>query len=142
SVTSIVASLSTGIAPTNDAFSSAAPISGTSGSISGNNANGSKQSGEPNHAGNAGGASVWYNWTAPSTSPATFDTALSAFDTLLAVYTGNSVSGLILIASNDNVSTNNFRSRVTFTPVAGTVYHIAVDGANGANGNLTLRWAQ
>src|SRR6185436_14378394 len=39
-------------------------------------------------------------------------------------------------------STNNSRSRVTFTPVAGTVYHIAVDGANGANGNLTLRWIQ
>jgi subtilisin-like proprotein convertase family protein len=140
-VMSAVASLSTGVPPTNDNFSAGAPISGTTGSIHGNNAAATKESGEPNHAGNAGGHSVWYNWTAPSSSAATFDTAMSAFDTLLAVYTGNSVGGLTLIASNDNISTNNSRSRVTFTPVAGTVYHIAVDGANGANGNLTLRWA-
>ena len=138
---SAVASLSTGIAPTNDMFSAGAPISGSTGSIKGNNAGATKEAGEPNHAGNAGGHSIWYNWTAPSSSQVTFDTAMSAFDTLLAVYTGSSVSGLTLIASNDNISTNNSRSRVKFTPVGGTIYHIAVDGANGANGNLTLRWA-
>src|SRR5262249_31859887 len=44
--------------------------------------------------------------------------------------------------SNDNATTNTTRSRVTFTPVAGTVYRIAVDGAGGATGNLVLRWAQ
>jgi hypothetical protein len=141
SVTSIVASLSTGIPPANDNFAAAVGISGSSGSISGNNANATKQPGEPNHAGNPGGVSVWYNWTAPSTSPVTFDTAMSAFDTLLAVYTGNNVNSLTPIASNDNASPNNPRSRLTFTPVSGTVYHIAVDGANGANGNFTLRWA-
>ena len=141
SVTSIVASLSSGIPPANDNFAAGIAISGSSGSISGNNANATKQTGEPNHAGNPGGVSVWYNWTAPSTSPVTFDTAMSAFDTLLAVYTGSSVTSLTLIASNDNATTNNPRSRLTFTPVAGTVYHIAVDGANGANGNFVLRWA-
>src|SRR5262249_13619317 len=106
------------------------------------NANATKQAGEPNHAGNTGGASAWYNWTAPSTSAATFDTAMSAFDTVLAVYSRRSGSYLPLIASNDNASINNIRSRVTFAPVSRTVYHIAVDGAKGANGNLTLRWAQ
>jgi ribosomal protein L19 len=139
---SAVASLSTGIPPGNDNFANATAISGSSGSVSGNNANATKQSGEPNHAGNAGGPSVWYNWTAPSTSPVTFDTAMSAFDTLLAVYTGNSVNALTLVASNDDLSPNSSRSRLTFTPVAGTVYHVAVDGNNGANGNITLRWVQ
>ncbi len=142
SATSMIASLTTGIPPANDAFASAQAISGSSGSMTANNANGTKQSGEPNHAGKAGGASVWYNWTAPSGSPVTIDTAMSAFDTLLAVYTGSSVSGLTQIASNDNSSTNTTRSRVTFTPVSGTVYRIAVDGAGGATGNLTLRWVQ
>ncbi len=142
STLSAVASLTTGTPPPNDAFASAQAISGSSGSVSGNNFNATKQPGEPNHAGNAGGASVWYNWTAPSTSPVTFDTALSAFDTLLAVYTGTSVSGLTLVAANDNISTNNVHSRLTFTPVAGTIYHIAVDGANDQNGSLTLRWVQ
>jgi Lysyl oxidase/Concanavalin A-like lectin/glucanases superfamily/Immunoglobulin domain/Immunoglobulin I-set domain len=142
SVTSAVASLNTGIPPANDAFANAQAISGSSGSVTGNNANASKESGEPNHAGNAGGLSVWYSWTAPSASPVTFDTCMSAFDTLLAVYTGNAVNALTPIASNDDATTNCVRSRLTFTPVAGTVYKIAVDGKNGANGNLTLRWAQ
>ncbi len=137
-----LALLSTGLPPTNDNFASAFAISGSTGSAVGNNLNGTKQSGEPNHAGNVGGDSVWFNWTAPSTSPVTFDTAISAFDTLLAVYTGSSVSGLTLIASNDNLSTNCSRSRVTFTPVSGTTYRIAVDGFNKAFGNFTLRWSQ
>ncbi len=141
-VTSLVATLSTGTPPTNDNFSAAQAISGTSGSITGNNFSATKEPGEPNHAGDPGGASVWYNWTASSTSPVTFDTALSGFDTLLAVYTGNSVSNLTLVASNDNMNKNSTRSRLTFTPVSGTVYHVAVDGKGGANGSIVLRWVQ
>ncbi len=142
SVTSIVASLNSGVPPANDNFSGAQAISGSSGNVAGNNANATKQPGEPNHAGNPGGASVWYAWTAPSTSAVTFDLALSAFDTLLAVYTGSSVSNLTLIASNDNATTNMTRSRLTFTPVKNTVYYIAVDGSGGVTGNFNLRWAQ
>ena len=143
SVTSTVASLNSGVPPANDNFASAIALgSGSSGSVTGNNANATKQAGEPNHAGNPGGPSVWYTWKAASTSPVTFDTCVSGFDTLLAVYTGSSVSSLSLISSNNDVSTNNPRSRLTFTPVNGTTYYIAVDGANGANGNFTLRWAQ
>jgi hypothetical protein len=141
--TSATASLSTGVPPANDNFASAIALgNGSSGSAAGNNANATKQSGEPNHAGNAGGPSVWYTWTAPSTSPVTFDTAMSGFDTLLAVYTGSSVTSLSVVSSNNDISTNNPRSRLTFTPVTGTTYYLAVDGANGANGNFTLRWAQ
>jgi hypothetical protein len=142
SITSTVASLNTGVAPLNDNFVNAQAISGSSGSVTDNNADATKEPGEPNHAGNAGGASVWYVWTAPSTSPVTFDTCLSAFDTLLAVYTGSAVNALTVVASNDDATTNCNRSRLTFTPVAGASYYIAVDGKNGANGNLTLRWAQ
>ena len=108
--------------------------------VNGNNANATRQAGEPNHAGNAGPSSVWYNWTAQSSSPVTFDTSLSSFDTLLGVYTGNNVNNLTLVATNNNASTNNSRSRVTFTPVSGTTYRIAVDGFGGDFGELQLNW--
>jgi len=129
-------------APANDECAAAQSISGSSGSVSCTTANATKEVGEPDHVGNPGGASVWYAWTAPSTSPATFDTALTTFDTLLAVYTGGVVSNLTLVASNNDIGTDNLNSRLTFTPVAGTTYRVAVDGANGASGNLKLRWAQ
>src|SRR5262245_15892678 len=66
-----------------------------------NNQNADKEPLEPSHAGNLGGASVWWNWTAPVSANATFDTVGSSIDTLLAVYTGNAVSTLTNVASDD-----------------------------------------
>src|SRR6185312_4883889 len=68
------------------------------------------------------------------------NTAGSAFDTLLGVYTGNTVSNLTLVSANDNVGGGS-TSKVTFNAVAGTVFHIAVDGANGVQGSLNLNWS-
>src|ERR1043166_7288319 len=51
--------------PTNDNFSNAQPILGASGIILGNNVGATKEPLEPNHAGRAGGASVWFKWQAP-----------------------------------------------------------------------------
>ncbi|MGH9968579.1 MAG: peptidoglycan DD-metalloendopeptidase family protein, partial [Pyrinomonadaceae bacterium] len=80
--------------PSNDNFANAQAISGTLGTVTGTNVGATKESGEPNHAGNTGGASVWYRWQPSSSGSATFATNGSNFDTLLAVYTGSSVSGL------------------------------------------------
>ncbi len=88
-----------------------------------------------------GGASVWYNWTAPAGGSVAFDTIGSTFDTLLAIYTGTSVSNLTSIGS-DNGSAGNGASRVIFTATSGTTYRIAVDGFNGAMGNLGLNWLE
>ena len=41
------------------------------------------------------GQSVWYRWTAPANGPWAFDTRGSSFDTLLGIYTGSSVGGLV-----------------------------------------------
>jgi hypothetical protein len=92
----------------------------------------SKETGEPNHAGDPGGASVWYGWTAPSTGQALLDTCDSDFDTLLGVYTGSAVGGLTHVVSNDQ-SAGPFcdgtdQSEVTFPTTSGTTYRIAVDG--------------
>src|SRR5580765_4971376 len=61
-------------APANDNFASAIALFGTAGTTSGTTALATKQPGEPNHAGNAGGHSIWYAWTAPSSGPITFFT--------------------------------------------------------------------
>jgi hypothetical protein len=127
--------------PTNDNFGLAATISGGSGTTSGTNIRATKESGEPNHAGNAGGASIWYNWTAPASGSVTIDTIGSTPDTLLGVYTGSSVGSLTTIASDDD-SGGNGASRVVFTASSGTTYRIAVDGFGGGMGNVTLNWNQ
>lgn len=127
--------------PANNNFANAITISGESGSITGSNANASKETNEPLHAGSSGGKSVWWRWVAPATKPVQFDTKNSNFDTLLAVYTGASVGALTHIASDDQ-SGGFSTSKLTFNAVAGTTYHIAVDGWGGASGNIGLAWTQ
>jgi len=107
-------------------------------SLSQYNACSSKEPGEPNHAGNPGGHSVWFTWTPTSNQTAIVTTRRSDFDTLLAVYTGNTVSALSLVASNDDFSSVIHQSVVSFDAVAGTAYRIAVDGYNGAVGTVML----
>jgi hypothetical protein len=132
----------------NDDFVDAIPLNGVSGTIAGANvAQGSlpsltpigKESGEPNHAGNPGGASVWWSWTAPVSARVAFDTQGSDFDTLLAVYTGTGVNSLTEVASNDQAC-NSDQSKVVFEAQAGITYHIAVDGYFGVAGAIALNW--
>jgi hypothetical protein len=96
-----------------------------------------KEAGEPRHAGINGGKSVWWTWTAPASGTVTIDTAGSKFDTLLAVYTGASVSALAAVASNDD-SGGTVASKVSFAATAGRQYQIAVDGYGGATGSIAL----
>lgn len=127
----------------NDAFASCVVLSGTAGTRSDNNSTATKEAEEPDHAGNPGGHSLWYCWTASTNSAVTFDTTGSGFDTLLAVYSGSSLGSLTLITNRDDIAgATNRMSRVTFTPVTGTTYHIAVDGFGGARGLVELNWNQ
>lgn len=135
--------------PTNDHFTTARVLSGSQGSATNTNRRATRESGEPNHAGQAGGASLWYNWTAPHSGQVAFDTVGSGFsdnggplDALLAVYTGASVTNLTLITSDDN-SAGNQASRVVFTATSNTTYRIAVDGLNGLTAaSVLLNWSQ
>ena len=125
------------VAPANDAFAGAVVLTGPSHSFAGANVGAGKDSGEINHAGNVGGASVWWKWTAPKTGVVTVDTVGSRFDTLLAVYTGTAVNALTTVASDDN-SGPATTSKLTFGAIAGTTYPIAVDGSGGATGAIVL----
>ncbi|MEG4802837.1 FG-GAP-like repeat-containing protein [Microcoleus sp. ARI1-B5] len=122
----------------NDNFEKAKTVSGSFFSTTGLNVNGTKQTGELNHAGNSGGKSIWWSWTAPSSGPVTVSTAGSSFDTLLGVYTGGSVSSLATVASNNNDPAGGQTSRVNFTATAGRTYKIAVDGFGGSSGYINL----
>jgi hypothetical protein len=128
--------------PGNDFFSNARAIVGATGTVSGDNFLATKEPGEPDHAGNSGGRSIWYRWDAPSSIPTTINTLGSDFDTVMAVYTGNSVSGLTLIVSNDDIggTPHNLLSQVSFNAIGGTTYLIAVDGYNAKRGYVTLNW--
>jgi hypothetical protein len=127
--------------PPNDAFGSCAPLTGLAGQITGSNIGATSEQSEPAHAGNTGGRSVWYCWTAPTNTVVTLDTVGSSIDTVLAVYTGTDLASLTEMAS-DNDSGSNQTSRVVFDATSGTIYRIAVDNFAGtAPGNFALRWA-
>ena len=138
--------------PANDDFDGAEPISGISGSVAGDNTGATIEPGEPSDYPPNGGpyATVWYTWTAPADGAFVFDTIgsidpfdSSAMDTMLGVFTGNSVDALTSIAGNDDYDPNIYGpSRVSFTAVAGTVYQISVDGYGGSEGNIVLNWRQ
>jgi len=108
-------------------------------SVTGGNTNASRQPSEPDHAGNTGGASIWFRFTPTMTGSVTLTTQYSSFDTLLGVYTGGDLASLTPIAANDDTSTGTW-STVTFDADAGTPYLVAVDGRNGATGSMTLTW--
>jgi hypothetical protein len=125
----------------NDQFANARTISGGNGSTTASTAGATKEPGEPNHGGNSGGHSIWFRWTAPASGTVTIDTNGSNYDTLLGVWTGSAVNGLTSVAQDDD-SGAGLQSLVSFSATAGTTYRIAVDGWNGASGNVTLNWNQ
>lgn len=133
-------SVAAAVPPANDAFASRAQLSGSAVSATGYNAGATREAGEPNHAGGNGTSSVWWTWTAPSSTRITISTVGSTFDTLLAVYTGNSMSALTLVAANDDdADAADGSSEVTLAATLGTTYQIVVDGFEGDTGEIALR---
>jgi hypothetical protein len=125
--------------PSNDHFASPTLLTGLEGSPTTTNAEATKEAGEPDHAGDAGGASVWFSWTAPRSGVLLIDTCDSSFDTLLAVYTGSAVNALTQVAANDDSCA--LQSELGIDVVSGTEYRIAVDGAGGGTGSVVLWFA-
>jgi hypothetical protein len=123
-------------APANDNLADAAELTGRFAFAEGSNAEATEELGEPAHAGNAGGASIWYRWTAPAAGKATVGTCGSEINTLLAVYTGDQIALLTEIAANDDACGE--QSLVSFQASEGTSYRIAVDGFGGATGRVAL----
>ena len=125
-------------APANDAFAAANLLAVNQFQVAANSSAASVQAGEPRNAGVEGGKSLWWRWTPSSSGRATISTAGSSFDTTLGVYRGSALNDLTSIAANDDQSGSLLTSRVEFDVLAGTTYHLSVDGYRGAAGAIIL----
>lgn len=131
-------------APANDNFDNATVIGAgldTNIVLSGSNLGATLEPGEAFHADSPSGRSVWWTWTATANGSVVISTEGSTFDTLLAVYMGNSVSSLVSVISNDDDGGKK-TSRVLFRAIGGETYRIAVDGFQGESGDIALSIAK
>jgi subtilisin family serine protease len=128
------------IDPENDLFANAIALTGNSGTSSISNTNATKESGEPNHAGNAGGKSIWWSFTPASDGVLTLSTTNSTFDTMLAMYLGSRVDSLTSVTGNDDADDGVSFSKITQAVRANQTYRIAVDGFGGADGTVSLSY--
>ena len=128
--------------PDNDMFANRRRIEGLDGTTEALTMEATAEPYEPTHWQTGPYHSVWYTWTPPSNSRMTIDTQQSSFQSVLAVYTGNTLKTLRPVTVDDPTSTRTI-TRYTFTAQAGTTYQIAVDGYSAAQyGRAILRWSQ
>jgi hypothetical protein len=143
-------------APSNDAFSAAAPLA-LDQEISSANLDATVEAGEPNAAGvsisgECGafadgpncGSSVWYAFTPAAPGQVTIETCDRGtdMDTVVGVYTGATIGAAVVVGQNDDACPGGYSgngSRVTFTATAGTTYHVDVTGFGGEMGSFYLR---
>ncbi|RYX85078.1 hypothetical protein EON83_07475 [bacterium] len=128
-------------APTNDAFSKAIALNpANGGTLTTSTYGATLEANEPEVEYDEGIASIWYTWTAPTDGAVSFDTLGSSFNTNLGVYTGNTLSGLTVVAENDdNKSVEETEtSKVKFTAVKGTTYRIRIDSPEYASSEASI----
>jgi len=125
----------------NDMFTDATAISGATGQITGTTAGAKRESGEPTHGDASGRASIWYRWTAPASGTLQLSTQGSAFDTLLAGYSGDALRSLTQLGANDDNGGGGLWSSIAMPVTQGSTYRIAVDGWGGYSGATTLAWS-
>jgi len=101
--------------------------------------------------------SIWWSWTAPSDDPFLLSTSGNRPDTVLAIYTGNSLTNLVPLVGNDDafdfpdgdglqVSPDDQTSRLLFKPLQGETYQIQVSSVEDSyppsrSGNIALNFA-
>ena len=136
------------VAPINDNFADAIALSDPlTATASASTVDATTETGEPVPScidNGEFGASVWYKYTPSADVSAGVDTVFSdtAYDTVLAIYSGAALNSLTEIACNDDISTNPATfgfSRAAAILEGGTTYHIQVSGFEGDTGDLNLR---
>jgi hypothetical protein len=127
--------------PYNDHFVQAGTLAGDNGTVTVANALATREPGEPRHAGNNGGKSVWWRFKAPSDGVLLLSTEGTGFDTVMGLYTGDRVNALQTLASNDDAFEGSLFSKIRQAVRANRLYSIAVDGFNAATGRVQLAYA-
>src|SRR5262249_62308867 len=91
--------LAFGLPPTNDLFANRAVLTGEAARFIGSTFFAAREPGEPHHAGQPGGRSVWWEWTAPGSGPVALTTEGVGPAPALAGYTGNTLADLVETAA-------------------------------------------
>lgn len=124
----------------NDFFSSARVLTGTTGSVYDSNTSATRETGEPTTY-NATASTKWYSYTPATSGYLTINTNGSSFDTVVGVFTGSTISGLTLRASDDDGGDGS-NSLLSLSVSSGTSYFIQVGSyVSGATGAITLNWS-
>jgi uncharacterized repeat protein (TIGR01451 family) len=131
------ASLIVNARPPNDDFVTRILLNGTSVVTNGSNRFATSEAGEPAHAGAGLFGSVWWSYTTPAFGILQMDLTNSFYGAVIAVYTGQSLEQLSLIASNSTANLDG-TGKVAFLGQPGTTYQVAVQGANGISGPIHL----
>ncbi len=113
--------------PPNDAFATAEELPAEEESHPGSTLGATKEIGEPDHAGDPGGASVWYEWTSPALQRTFAQVCTDGWDALVGVYRGDLLTSLVPVASSSSLTEESCR-QLRFRAEAMTSYRIAVDG--------------
>jgi hypothetical protein len=123
-------------APENDSVAGAKDVTGYRFAEAADNTLATAEATELSHAGQAASHSLWWRFTAPSDGTLAISTLGATFDTVLSLYSAD----LQALAENDNTPTGD--STTSYVKVrdvkAGQKLLVAVDGKNGAAGQITL----
>ncbi len=124
----------------NDNFIDRQVLIPDSGSIEDDNLTASREMGEPQLI-YSSASTKWYQLTASQNASVTIDLSGSAFDTVLAIFTGSIVSGLSTVSVDDDSGTGT-SSKVTFQATAGESYKIQVGGYTTlSKGIIQMSWS-
>jgi hypothetical protein len=103
-----------------------------------------RETGEPEHAGNEGGGSVWWAFTAPYDGLLSVGTVNTRIDTVIGAYVGTRVNRLGFVTSNDDdlalaeLEDNPGYSRITQALKKGMTLMVAADGFGDMRGELAI----
>jgi len=98
----------------------------------------SRQTGEPVSTCDTIGQSIWYSYTPTVTAALEIDLADSTFDTMVAVWSGDSLATLTEVGCNDDAPEALQSYLLTDTLTAGTTYYIQVGGYGGKSGQVDI----
>jgi hypothetical protein len=105
----------------------------------GDNLRGTREEREPIHCQRVSANSVWLRWTAEERGIVRFETSGSSFDTVLAAYIMDAAGSLAEVVCDDDQG-EAYGSRIHFVALPNAIYHIAIDGLDGARGDIILDW--
>jgi len=107
-------------------------------SRAGTNIDATFQTGEPDLLSLGSTHTVWFNWSSPIDGTVYIDTCTTDFDTILGVYTGDNLTSLSEVGSNDDGCISGNGSVVQFTASISVEYTFQIAGYGDSMGNFTL----